>query len=602
MAWSIDGTCGNAVENTKTLVDFTNFSSNVTAQNVIDGLWMEATGEGCTNIVFVNSTGVGFEINFSCLSANDIGEYPLLNKKNSWYECEAISWNKSINPLCNESEKLKHYFNETDWMSYDFAVVNFDDGLDDSLNADTNFYNWRGENIFGFAQDDADKWHLVNTASCRFYETKFISLFDSSENNLYLSLSTTEHGKTGSYFKTDGDGNNVMFVNSTEFHEQADAENFIAIRWNFDSDAIRMTEDTYSFVLKSVKMVKKETKYNSVDCAVPMSIENITKHPYHYSGWIVNVTGSRVPLNIGSFDGGGDSLIYAYSGYGYYKIPREISFGIVDNNGWFLPVGELDNHIEDSFNATEMWEQLTITGKIFYGYTIYDVYNVDKSGNIVPVDYEEIPNYIEYFENKTDYTVDYFAYNNENLGCRFSKMMYHGGDYWFDEMTNLDYDYSAMDLFSKDLVCDYYGYGCLNVGIISYLNNYTLNDKYDLILLGGMCVSKDYINFFHPVGYAFDEYGLRGDGICNLEFESYKGNYEETSCRINPTFYALYLSDASSLFNPIVTGILGIILVGLTVLMFSGKLEGKWYMLMVGLLILSTFIYYTMVNKGLIAV
>ena len=603
LGWTIDGTCDNAVESSRTLVDFANFSSNVTFQNVIDGLQIETVDNGCANITFVNSSGIGFSLNFTCLDENDLGEYPLINKKTSWFECESVGWDSNINSACNSSNKLEHYFNESDWMDYDFAVITFSDNLGEVFTVGSDFYGWRGENIFGAAQDDSDKWALKNTASARFYENKFIGLFNSSENQLYMPLSSTNYTRTGSYFKTDSDGNSIYFVNNTEFHDYADLHNFIGVRWNFDVENT-IEHETYNFVIKNVTLVKKENHLSSIDCAVNLPIENITKNPYKYSGWIVNVTGSRVPINIVAFDEAGDSLIYAYKDWGYYKINREITFGIADSGGWYLPVGNLFGHIQDDFNNTQMWEQVTITGKILYSMLLFDIFDVAKSGDIVQVPYEIVPDFSDYYANHTSIIDRYLGYSSENEGCRFAKFLFKKDDFIIDDMPNSDYNYSNFDFYmqpSADL-CDYYGYGCFISGIIPYTNGTQPTNDYDLILLGGICMNRDYFNSIYLVGYALDEYGMKGDGICSLEFESYKGIFEDIPCRINPTFYASYLSDASALFNPIVTGILGIILVGLTVLMFAGKLESKWYMVMVGLLLLSTFVYYTMVNKGLIAV
>lgn len=586
-AWSIDGVCDNSVEAERTLIDFTGFSTNVTTDVVNTVLWSETD---CFNITFVNSTGVGIALDYQCLYDKTVaeeitGEYLIFDKNQTYYECEALGWDSETYPICDPENKLLFTFNESDWEDYDFAVWEFENA-NDLWGSYFTAISWRGANLFGYENSLESKWEFnPPQMQLRLYNSFYVGLYNATTGELFSPLGRTEEAGSSDMINSDYTGEALTFYPYDQWHNITKDLNFIQSRWHIDSgdsfarsDLYDFGETSFNFILKSFKLVRKENQYDSTDCAVKMTIDDINTNPYFYGNWIVNVTGSRVPTNFDIVDYSNDYLETLFVPYGYDRLRRDVLFTIADSSSNAIRVGDGNYPLASVFENVSMWERINVIGKVAYPSVINLIYSIEETGITETIPYhEEIPDLWDYMSSEAVAGFNYFLRPNDTeYGCKFVKVKINKGDYFF-------YDYGSNEnaglsfLFSTEDLCST-GFGCELSFEVPYNSTFPVNDDYDMISIGVLCKQNPYEFSYTPSGLAFDEYGFVGDGICSLDFEYYKGDFDDQPCRISPTWYAVYSAEGLTGYSPLILGLgFGLLLLGsvLIAVGYSRKQAGE---------------------------
>ena len=563
-AWSIDGVCDNTMEAERVLIDYTSLSANVTADDMETALWFE-NSPLCSNVTFVNSTGVGITIDYQCLMDIDGGEYFVFNNNATWIECEAIDWNTSINPVCDYNNQLELTLNETDWKNYDFIVWETE-GMSPLWSSWISKIGVRGHNIYGYTNTWEDKWWYEDPSTqLRFYRSYYRGFFNDTTGYLYSPLGRNETGATNSLVNNTHHGQSgFRFMNYSEWYNLTKDLNLLQGRLHIDPNQVETAfnyhqwneSTTYSFILKKMKLVREENKYDSIDCAVPLSIEEITKNPYSYGGWIVNLTVSRVPTNFEVLDYANDYYETFYQPYGYSRLNRIITHIVADTDSYALRVTDYYDDVAQEFANVDMWDEIYLVGRIGAPHVLDLIYDITKTGNNVRIPYdEEITDLWDYMSTDVDSGYSYFLRSNiTDYGCKFVKARLVKEDYFIydfgaDSNAGMGYIFSNEDLCSS-------GFGCEISWEIPYSADYPASNEYDMIMIGQLCKETPTTYHFHPSGLAWDEQGLQGDGICQLPFEEDSGVYGEYVCKISPTFFTIWQWKQENTWYTVLVGII----------------------------------------------
>ena len=183
------------------------------------------------------------------------------------------------------------------------------------------------------------------------------------------------------------------------------------------------------------------------------------------------------------------------------------------------------------------------------------VYGVEESGVAEEIDYyEEIGDLWDYMSSDYYAGYSYFLRSNyTDYGCKFVKIRLDKDDYFIydfgaDSNAGLGYIFSNEDLCST-------GFGCEISWEFPYNASSPASNTYDLVAVGQLCKHQISSYYFQPSGLAWDENAFTGDGICSLEFEYYKGDFDDQPCRISPTWYAVYSAEGLTGYAPLLLGI-----------------------------------------------